>query len=286
VAISGLYSGVSTGSPRQRLDLRVDVDAAVEHAQVLHKVSGDVFTVVGPGDARGVHEFSWRVDVTGPPTLPFVFDRPVQAIRAPAIRGRVKGTVERHDGALRARVTLTLNEGQAREFTCQRRGPWFRELRLDFDVCDVTVKGKTEVLDFREPEHTPGRLALVGPPGFTRSLSLDQSLLEAGIKVDRSRPPSVIHDVSKTLKWTDAELDDALREQLAVRRLENDADWPRWFMWGFLATQHVDDDHRGIMFDSETPPRQGCVLFVRHEDFQSLPKGNPQTGRQARALRR
>jgi hypothetical protein len=273
--ISGLYIGTDADTPLRRLDLRVDVDQVAPDALVLDRISGDLFTLIGPADTDGVHECSWRVEVpdTQSRGVPFTFPaRQVTVLPPTTVGGNLflAVTIDHGPAGLRAIVEMTLpNEPRKRTFTCDRRGPWFREVRLDFDVC-VTASGPGAPVVFPEPAHTPGDQDLVHPPGFTRRVTLKDALLEAGVRVDRSHQPAAIDDSSKDGVWDDAELDVALRDQLEVRGLLHESKWPRWFLWGFLATRHRSDGTRGVMFDSDWPPRQGCALFVKQGDFLAL----------------
>jgi hypothetical protein len=288
MALSGLYIGIDQET-RRLLHLRVDLDQAVPDALVLNRISGDIFELLDDREQQGAHEFSWHVDVpaTASVQLPFAVEGPATVLGGRAVGAvHVQVGVRRGDGRQDALVSMTVSgEARSRSFTCRRRGPWFREVRFEFDVCRTAVDHNGRPREFREPRYTPGRFQIPAPAGFTRTVSVDSALLEAGVKAERRRRARRIDDRGKTDGWDDSELDDALRQQLAARSLDDPSAWPRWFMWCFLATRHVGKQVRGVMFDSEAPARQGCAVFAGQDDFAALPDGEPSSREQALALR-
>jgi hypothetical protein len=292
-AISGTYRGFVTAPAsggKHRLDLRVDVDSRIDDGPVLQRVSGDFFRVEQtalpgkPPTETEIYEESWIVE------------QPQVAANADTviITGTIcywNGMHPKTDVTIRiplaenapADVTLLRQSLQPMTYSCAPAAKFFRTLRLEVDVCKSVSEGpilpafQTHALDER-------------PPGITsRLLTLDRAWSEAGVDVLIAAKDRQPIDDSAIQFWTDAELHNAMEKHFTAYS----GSWPRWEMWGLLASLYTDDLVGGVMFDyaaahggpKDAPERQGFAVFRKHFWFDKL-VADPQTPEQLTAARK
>ena len=291
--ISGLYRGNLTvpSGGSQRLDLRIDVDARISQAQLLKRVSGDIFrvdkvTMPGqPPKETEVYQESWileapQVKTTAAATVITGVVRFWNGIHPKA---SVKIRIPRKPAGAAAEVTLARQASPPMSFVCRPAGMFFRSLNLQVDVCK-SVNAEPTL-----PKYGTHSLKQ-RPPGLAnRILTLERSYAEAGVGlVIRGDDRTVIDDSALTA-WTDAELHNAMEHHFKRYK----GPWPKWEMWGLLAGQYYDDLVGGVMFDyasadsgaGKSPERQGFVVFRKHEWFNELVP-NPTTAGQFEAARK
>jgi hypothetical protein len=279
--VSGRYEGTMTApaSGLERLDLRVDVDALVEHATVTRRVSGDVFAADAGGvpsaDGRYRHRHSWIVDAPSvEPQLSHVdIAGSVRVWNRPGVSALVRVRIPA-DGRS-AVVTLTGEDGVVREYACARVSDELRHLEMQLDVC------RTAGDEVRLPEYDVESHDNRPPAAALRRLSLRTALREAGIAVS-FRPHAVIDRPDVSEHWSTTDLNDALAQRVD----DGGAPWPRWQVWGLLAGRHQDSNTGGLMFNTVGPARRGFAVFRDHPWFALLPEGEPRDDLQAAAARK
>lgn len=297
VPISGRYDGeMSLPQPgRFVLDLRVDVDSAVDNSPVMKRVSGDfyqIFQTTLPGQPSRVAKTyieSWIVDQ---PQVTWSSDHV-------DIEGSVRFWTGTHaattvairigwDNSLQARtgtVTLTESGGAQRSFTCHRSSECFRSLELEMAVCSsVNTEPLRPSYDSRWHSNRPANL-----PG--RMLSIESAYRETGVDVSIDPNATVIDDSAPQFRaWTVAELHDALETHFS----RSGDTWPNWALWGLMAGSYEQSGVGGIMFDAAAaggggsgtqPERRGFAVFRSHSWFNDLVTGAPQNQDQAAAMR-
>jgi hypothetical protein len=159
-----------------------------------------------------------------------------------------------------AKVTFSNDAGDGEDtFGCKFSSPFFRTVEYEVD----NLEG-TEVFDSYDTKSFPSG----GPP---RTLSLVTAYAEAGIEMVPSAGANVIPKEGNQpfggfdRKWSDAEIHSSmlthfsLLDQAAQGDPEREG---RWKLWMLVATEHVQADMRGIMFDHWwNRHRQGCAVF-------------------------
>jgi hypothetical protein len=297
-ALSGRYEGEITAptAGTHSLDLRVDIDPRYDNSPVMDRVSGDLFQVnrvVLPGQTPQV----WRVYQES-----WVVEHPVLATPQPGV-AEITGTAIFYKrlhpprqmrlrlqrgpagGAVTAQVDFLQDGAVTASFSCARRSDCFRELNLEVDVCRSVQNRPPLLPSFRTHDRSDR------PPGLPdRTLTIEEAYREAGVLVSISRSPEVVDDQSTPVAaWSEAELHHAMEEHFT--KYSNT--WPRWDMWGLLATKFTNPLVGGIMFDTaaafggsgQPPERQGFAVFRDHEWFDALKDAVPTTPEEAEAAR-
>lgn len=297
-AISGTYRGFLTAPPgaTQRLDLRVDVDAAIDNGAVLQRVSGDILrvervTLPGkPPRETEIYQESWIMEQPRVQSTSGALQI-TGAIRFwngfhPKTSAKIRIPLKLAGAA--AEVTLQRQSSPPMTFSCPPLGKFFRAIHLEVDVCKSV--NKAPIL----PLYATHSLKQRPPQLANRTLTVERAYGEAGVElVIRDKARSVIDD-TKMLEngWTDAELHNAMERNFTQYK----GQWPRWEMWGLVAAKYVDDVVGGIMFDfaaaadgsggaGRAPERQGFAVFRRHFWFDDLVE-KPQTPAQFEAARK
>lgn len=278
-AISGAYRGLLTSAPAgtQRLDLRVDVDSRIAEAMVLQQVSGDIFridTMVVPGQPTmetEVYQESWIIEQpkVKTTTKTVVITGSIRFWNDEHPNSTAKITIPLTPKGAAAEVTLTYQSLPPRTFSCLPAGEFFRSVRLEVAVCKSVAK------EPMLPLYGTHSLAQRPEKLTKRDLTLDRAYGEAGVEL-------VLHDggviddaAPEFASWTDAELHNAM-EQHFSRFKER---WPRWDLWGLLASKYEDPVVGGVMFDyasvedemsEASSQRQGFAVFRNHEWFKNL----------------
>jgi hypothetical protein len=274
-SISGLYIGsTDDGGPPQELHLRLDVDEPFDHAITLNRISGDLFEPDGL-TAGARHPRSWFMDVSPPDPVPV----PYSESGTVTFHGRpdtatIEITVDLHKSELVASVTIDFGADGRRHYSCRHVDERFRQLTIHIDVCGS--------LTFRQPAYLIGNAHFKVAGTASRPLTWDSALREAGVTVT-SPARTILDDSKKTTPWTTEELEAALEAQLHAQGLGQEDAWPRWFLWGALASQHADSKNAGVMFDHKKPARQGFAVFLNF--FGGLPAGEPKDKVEASLLR-
>jgi hypothetical protein len=297
VPISGRYDGeMSLPQPgRFVVDLRIDIDGAVDNSPVMNRVSGDfyqVFQTTLPGQPPRVAKTyieSWivdhpqvtwssdHVDVEGTVRFWTV----THAATTVAIRIGWDNSLQTRTGT----VTLTESGGGQRSFTCRRSSECFRSLELEMAVCSsVNAEPLRPSYDTRWHNNRPANL-----PG--RMLSIESAYRETGVDVSIDPNVTVIDDSAPQFRaWTVAELHDAMESHFS----RVGGAWPNWALWGLMAGSYEDSAVGGIMFDAAAaggggngaePERRGFAVFRSHSWFNDLVTGAPQNQEQAAAAR-
>jgi hypothetical protein len=285
MGISGRYEaqGRHPEHKREVLHLRVDVDQVSGGGPVTNWISGDIFVQNALDRQRGRHVFSWRMKVAPlegndkaiPRQVPFRSDGPATQLVSESDGFSVPVTVDinQKEGQtdFACTVTVTMSDG-IHTFDGSRKGLEFRTLELGVAFCTG---------GFRHPDCD---LTLAGPSERLRKLRLEKSFAEAGVALTQ-QPPVAVKDTSLSdgaEGWTTAELHASLEAQLA--KLDRDSDWPRWFLCGLLADRHAEGD-LGVMFDEESPNRQGFAVFQNHSVGPPFPKAGDFGPANTKALR-
>ena len=294
VAISGRYDGeMSLPQPgRFVLDLRLDIDAALNNSPVINRVSGDfyqTFRTTLPGQPPRVSKTyieSWIVDH---PQVTWLSDHvdiegsvrfwtSTHAATTVAIRIGWDNSQQTRTGT----VTLTETGGGQRSFTCRRTSECFRSLKLEMAVCSsVNAEPLRPNYDTRWHNNRPTNLP-------QRMLNIESAYRETGVEVSINPNVTVIDDSAPQFRnWTVAELHDAMETHF------NRYDGPNWALWGLMAGSYEESAVGGIMFDAAAsgeesgrePERRGFAVFRSHSWFQDLALGVPQNEQQAAAMR-
>jgi hypothetical protein len=286
------------------LDLRVDIDPRYQNSPVMDRVSADVYRVFEfrvPG---------WPPLPGRPPSLPrppirwrvyqesWIIDTPSVAWHRCKVV--ITGTVRFYKGthpvttahidipwgsfqsAGPATVTLTEASG-TKIYSCARQSHCFRDLDLEIDVCEsVNTAPTVPTYDTHSHDNRPADLP-------QRTLTIEEAFREAGICVNVLPEQTVIDDSDPDLAtWSDDELHDAMEQHFS----RYPGAWPKWAMWGLLASRYEVPSVAGIMFDYGTayggpgraPERQGFAVFRQHSWFNALVE-TPATQAQAAAAR-
>ncbi|MER6995096.1 hypothetical protein [Streptomyces sp. NPDC000410] len=239
----------SAGAEHQ-LELRVDVDGF----RPTMRVSGDFFQTTGATtsyvgsfvvEAPTVTSEAGVVKLEG--TGRFSFPVASRHVRVTIPRGTGipprpgLATVQFLAGASATNPTST--------FPCSFVSPHFRSLRLEQD----SVAGTVPFISYDTG-------SLPGPQGSpARILTVPKAYEEAGIEVQIAGVPNVVDTTGAgaDARWDNAELHNAMVNHFSLWR-----DAPQWQAWLLVATSHVSDTTRGIMFDfTGAVQRQGCAVF-------------------------
>jgi hypothetical protein len=297
VPISGRFDGeMSLPQPgRFVLDLRVDVDPAVDNSPVMNRVSGDfyqAFQTTLPGQPPRVAKTyieSWIVDH---PQVTWSSDHVdiegnvrfwtgTHAATAVAIRIGWDSSLQTRTGM----VTLTETGGGQRSFTCRRSSECFRSLELEMAVCSSINTAPLRpsyntCWHNNRPANLPGRM-----------LSIETAYRETGVDVSIDPNVTVIDDGAPQFRaWTVAELHDAMESHFS----RFGGTWPNRNLWGLMAGSYENSAVGGIMFDAAAaggggtgtePERRGFAVFRSHSWFTDLVAGTPQNQEQAAAAR-
>jgi hypothetical protein len=280
--LSGRYEGKMTApSPgRAALDLRVNVDERLANSPVMGRVSGDLSqynSISTPGEEP--HE--WWVYIES-----WVVERPVVSYQRDAVlvRGAVRFYREGHPATtlrlcipwppggppVTAAVTFHEEGAAAQEFSCEKAAEDFRDLGLSVAVCKSV--GNQAILPRFDTHSVADR-----PPDLPRrELTIESAYREAGVRVTIDPVQVVINDkVPGFETWTDDQLHDAM----LANWWEADQDWPRWSLWGFMASKYFNEAVGGVMFDAAVlrgadhasePDRRGFAVFRNHDWFEDL----------------
>src|SRR5262245_31987005 len=297
VPISGRFEGdmVLPQPGRFMLDLRVDIDAAVDNSPVMNRVSADfyqVFRTTLPGQPPRVSKTyieSWIVD----------HPQVTRSSDHVDIEGSVRfwsGTHPATTVAIRigwddqqqtrtGTVTLTASGGGQRSFTVRRTSAYFRSLELEMAVCrSVNAEPLRPSYDTRWHSNRPVDL-------IQRVLNIESAYRETGVDISIDPNVTTIDDSAPQFEsWSVAELHDAMETHFS----RYGGTWPNWALWGLLAGSFEDPGVGGIMFDAaaasgeesgQEPERRGFAVFRSHDWFRDLVLGNPQNPNQAAAMR-
>jgi len=277
------------------LDLRIDVNAAVDNSPVMNRVSADFYHVsqtVLPGqpprpsrtyieswivDRPRVTPSSDHVDIEG--------DMRFWASTHPATSVAIRINLANAQATRTGTVTLTETGGGQRIFACRRSDLTFRSLALEMAVCaSVNAEPLRPSYDTFWHNNRPTNLP-------QRMLNIEAAYRETGVDVSIAANVTVVDDSAPQFtSWTVAELHDALETHFSLAG----GAWPNWALWGFMAGSYEDSAVGGIMFDaaaatpgesSTGPERRGFAVFRRHSWFDPLVSGAPQTQEQANAMR-
>jgi hypothetical protein len=127
-------------------------------------------------------------------------------------------------------------------------------------------------------------------------LTIQEAYSEAGIEVTVNPRHTIVDDLGLAdLHWLPSELHDAMETHFS----QFPEPWPKWHMWGLLASGTFEDPIAGprpsvggILFDvspaggaDQTSERQGFAIFRNHDWFKDLVP-DPTNDRQAAAMRR
>ncbi|MBA7607665.1 hypothetical protein ES703_14827 [subsurface metagenome] len=279
--ISGTYKGVST-SPNPgsiSLDLRVDIDPCHKYAQVLNRVSGDLYRVYQFG------RYKWQKYYSS-----WIIDKPIITWTKCAVE--IKGTLRYLGGLhLLTKVLIVipwnrLQIGPAKvtfttlwynlTFTCTKKSNYFREVPLEVDVC--SSQNSPPILpSYHTHNHSDRPVDIPG-----RNLTVSEAYKEAGVNMTINPVHTVIDD-SANPTWNKAELHNMM--ELHFSRYSGHV--PTWAYWVLVATSYINPGVAGIMFDNiiSSPDRQGSAIFKAHSVFNNLPAGTPVNDAQADALR-
>lgn len=239
----GRYRSTGTGF---QLELRVDIDGS----RPTRRVSGDFFSTSG---------------ATTSYFGSFIVHSPTITTTAAAVVVRGLGTYTWAAGAPVVQVTIphrtilqppanatvqffTTSNSPGASYLCLFASAYFRTVQWEQD----SVAGSVPFVSYNTG-------SLPQPPGSpTRVLTVPRAFAEAGVEVQVAGAPNTIPTsvAGADLKWTDAELHNAMRNHFSLFR-----DSPQWKVWLVVATSHVGG-YRGIMFDySDSFQRQGCAVF-------------------------
>jgi hypothetical protein len=293
--ISGRYSGamIAPKPNSEILELRVDVDALSPSSPVTNRISGDFIAVNllnVPGDPPqrwNVYRESWIVNDPQVTTSSAAVDLEGTVVFWEGTHP--SATVSIHiplSGSIGlAEVTLKSAEATIATYSCPRLSDAFRDLDLEVDVCQSV--NQPPLLPTFNTALVPSTPAVVG----AKTLTVASSYAEAGVSLTIRPNHTVIDDSDpKFVRWTDAELHDAMESYFADVALT----WPSWALWGVLAGTYENPRVGGIMFDtamefggpSKPPERQGFAVFRNHSWFAQVPTSAPNNATEAEALRK
>ncbi len=295
-SVSGRYEGLMTRPQfgKVALELRVDIDSVTPASLPMNRISGDLYQI-------------FRLDVPGAePSISktyiesWIVDQPeiTRSTDGIDIVGHVRFWTGSHapttvavrisrDGPHQtpwASVTLSEAGGAQSSFTCQRVSNYFRELELEIDVCTST---NLEPLLPQYHTHWHNDRPSSLP---SRVLTIEEAFRDIGVNVTISPSHTVIDDSAPEFEsWTPAELHDAMATHFSQFR----SVWPKWALWGLLASLFERPSVGGVMFDAasrfggagEGPERQGFAVFRNHGWFENLVPGTPRNQEEAWAIR-
>ncbi len=139
---------------------------------------------------------------------------------------------------------------------------WFNSVDFEFDKVS-NAEAVTEIDTTAHPNH----------PAILRheTLSIEDVFARAGFRVTSRRGSVPLSGAGSDLKWTNAEMHDAM--QTYWSRFANR---PQWALWVLFAREHVwGHGLGGIMFDDIGPnERQGTAIFS-HSFIADPPPGDP-----------
>jgi len=264
------------------LELRVDIDERFSNSPVMDRVSGDIYQLnkmPTPGKSTRiwkVYNESWVIEH---PAVEYTRDgleitgqarfykniHPVTTVQI-----RVTWPPSRPAGP--AEVTLLEHGGVTTSFSCSKRADHFRELTLEIAVCKSI--GTHALIPSYDTHSVAGR-----PPDLSqRVLTIEEAYREAGVALTILPMHTVVDDAiggRTKLSWTDSELHDTM---LAYYK-DAEASWPRWGMWGFMASAYTQPAVGGIMFDAARlrgarndgePDRRAFAVFRNHTWFKDV----------------
>ena len=297
VSVSGRYDGeMSFPQPgRFALDLRIDVDRAVDNSAVTNRVSGDFYQVtqtVLPGQPARISKTyleSWIID---DPNV-------TRSIDHIDIEGSVRFWTGVHPATTAAieivwhdlqatptgTIKFTETGSEHRIFTCRRSSESFRSVTLEIAVCSsVNAEPLRPSYDTRWHDNRPTNT-------IARALTIETSYREAGVDLSINPNVTIVDDSNPQFKsWSIAELHDALESHFSLFGQP----WPNWALWGLMAGAYEDSAVGGIMFDAAAasggqggnePERRGFAVFRGHAWFDGLIVGPPGNQLQAAAIR-
>ncbi|MFQ5347847.1 MAG: hypothetical protein ACE5ED_08385, partial [Rhodothalassiaceae bacterium] len=159
-------------------------------------------------------------------------------------------------------VTFTGAGGLRRRRIYHYARRWFDRVDFEFDKVS-NAEMVTEIDTHTHPNH---------PASLRReSLSIEDVYARAGFRVTSRRGSVPLGGAGADLKWTNAEMHDAM--QIYWSRFANR---PQWALWVLFAREHVwGHGLGGIMFDDIGPnERQGTAIFS-HSFIADPPPGDP-----------
>ncbi|MFE7443399.1 hypothetical protein ACFU7X_23440 [Streptomyces chartreusis] len=251
--VSGRFRSAGAGS---QLELRVDVDGP----RPLMRISGDFFQISGATTnyvgsfvvealtttlTEGLVKLTGRGRFSFPVLFPHV---EVSIVRGTAV-APTPGE---------ATVQFSTDGGSpSASYLCTFVSPHFRSVQLEQDSVAGTVPFLSyDTGSLPQPPSSPARV-----------LTIPAAYAEAGIEVQIAGTPDVVPvgAAGADARWSNAELHNAMVNHFSLWR--NDT---RWQAWQMVATSHVDDTLRGIMFDGGGAfQRQGFAVFydkIKGED--------------------
>jgi hypothetical protein len=293
--LSGRYEG-EMSSPTiglDVLDLRIDVDTRYAHSPVMKRVSGDFYQLNkikvpgSPPKVSRVYRESWIVNQPKTKKLADTVEitgvvKYWKGIHPPT---KLKIVLASSGAAASCLVSFTRSGGQSVVYNCAKKSDSFRSLNLEIDVCQ-SVDMTPLLPSFNTGDHA------IKPAGMAaRVLTIEEAYREAGVSVTIRPQHSVIDDSDPEFgTWSDAELHNAMEKYFS----QVSGPWPKWEMWGVLASAYDEPSVGGVMFDAaaafggagKAPERQGFAVFRKHEWFDQLPAAAPATQDEAAAVRK
>lgn len=295
VPLSGRYRGEMSApaAGRSALELRIDIDPTGANTPVANRISGDFFDINSVPIPGGLPR-TWQVYRES-----WIVDQPEVRCFAGAIE--ITGTMRYWKGSHPAtlitisiawdelalgQAEVTLQEtgsAASSRFTCDQVSHFFRELSIEVAACSSI--SQQPIL----PAYNTGAHNNRPTDVQARVLDIPKAYAEAGVRVSIDPTIRPIDDSAVSLRaWSSAELYDALQTYFSLAGSE----WPRWAMWGILATSFDTPSVGGIMFDVQqergaagSPERKGFAVFRNHSWFSALRDGDPTTQNEAAAAR-
>ena len=296
--LSGLYQGERTApvAGQMQLDLRIDVDARQTYSPVMNRVSGDFFQI---NESTGTPPSTWRVYQES-----WVVETPVVNNTAEPAETVITGTLRYYNqnhpatkitiripilpvpatSTVPAVVELHRAGVLLASFSCPKKSDCFREFNLEISVCQSVEKlPRNPIYNTHSRTDHPANLG-------KRTLTMAEAYNEAGVLLNLSPTVAIVDDAANPItQWSSADLHHAMESHFTQYAQM----WPRWDMWGFLATQYSIPSVGGLMFDTSAayggagspPERQGFAVFGKHHWFANL-VANPTTPAQFEATRK
>jgi hypothetical protein len=294
LTVSGTYEGemVSPNEGAELLVLRVDIDSPDENLPALQILSADHFQISSLRKRKSTanwssYKESWILDS---PSVNFWEDEveisgPIRFWRRDK-RQNVSIKIRWDESKTLGQAEVVINNGfDETIYICTQKSIYFREMRLEVDVCQSVSSLTTELPAYDTLSHS------VRPKDLRQEkLTIQKAYKNAGIRVTLRKSAEFIDDKAPGFHtWSDSELHDAMETHFSSFK----GKWPRWYMWGMLAGSYDERAVAGVMFDAsiryggagEPPERQGFAVFRDHEWFDNLPTGSAETEREAAALR-
>lgn len=250
--VSGRYRGATTTF---QLELRVDVDGK----RPTRRISGDIFRVAGSVTAYFGSFVVHSPTIAATPSLvtikgsgQFSFATPFSMLTVTIPR------VAAFAPAGAAKVVFSDSSGASgATYNCPFVSTYLRSVQFEQD----TVKGTSAFNSYNT-----GSLPSGGP---SRTLSVVSAYAEAGVEMQVGGISNIVDtkEASTDHKWSNAELHASMLKHFSL--WQND---PAWKVWLLVATDHEDQNLRGIMFDQEGKQRQGCAVFydrIKGDDHEA-----------------